>query len=60
MGTEERKKRERKIRRRQIQDAAKQLFASKGFNATTMEDIARKIEFSPGTIYQYFPSKGEL
>lgn len=40
--------------------AAKKLFASKGFNGATVEDIAREAELSPGTLYLYFKNKDEL
>ena len=40
--------------------AARGVFADKGFNRTTMEDIARRAELSPGTLYLYFKSKEEL
>jgi len=60
MGIEERKERERKMRRQQIMDAAKQVFASKGFGGATMENIAENAEFSPATLYLYFKNKDEL
>ena len=60
MGIQERKRRERKRRRRQIMDAAKDVFSIKGFTKTTMEDIAREAELSPGTLYLYFKNKDEL
>lgn len=60
MGIQERRKREKDLRRRQIQNAAKELFLSKGFHSTTMEEIAQKAELSPGTLYLYFKNKGEL
>jgi len=60
MGIKERKRREREIRRQQIQKAAKELFILKGFNSTTIEDIAKKAELSPATIYLYFKNKEEL
>lgn len=60
MGVKERKKREKAARRKQIQNAAKELFFSKGFNATTMEDIAKKEELSVATLYSYFKNKEEL
>ncbi|MDJ0990367.1 MAG: helix-turn-helix domain-containing protein, partial [Desulfobacterales bacterium] len=34
--------------------AAKKVFSIKGFTKTTMEDIAREAELSPGTLYLYF------
>jgi AcrR family transcriptional regulator len=60
MGIQERKRREREQRRRQIMHAAHHVFSSKGFTKTTMEDIAREAELSPGTLYLYFRNKDEL
>lgn len=60
MGIADRKVRERKLRRRMIMDLAQQLFRSKGYTATTMEDIASEAELSPATIYLYFKNKAEL
>jgi AcrR family transcriptional regulator len=60
MGIQERKNHEKNMRRQQIQNAAKELFLLRGFNATTMDDIANKAQLSPGTIYVYFKNKGEL
>jgi len=48
------------MRRRQIMDAAKMVFASKGFGGATMENIAEKAEFSPATLYLYFKNKDAL
>ena len=60
MGIEERKEREKKMRRQQIMDAAKKVFASKGFGGATIENIAEEAEFSPATLYLYFKNKDEL
>ena len=60
MGIQERKRRERRRRRRQIMIAAKRVFSLNGFTKTTMEDIAREAELSPGTLYLYFKNKDEL
>ena len=60
MGIRERKEREKEMRQREIQAAAKEIFMRKGFNSTTMVDIAEKAELSAATIYQYFNSKEEL
>lgn len=60
MGIKERKEKEKNERRQQIQQAAKELFMLKGFRLATMEDIARKAELSPATIYLYFKNKEEL
>jgi AcrR family transcriptional regulator len=60
MGIQERKQRERERRRQQIIVAAKRVFSERGFSRTTMEDIAREAELSPGTLYLYFKNKDEL
>ena len=60
MGIHERKEREKERRRQQIMVAAKRVFSVSGFNKSTMEDIAREAELSPGTIYLYFKNKDEL
>ena len=60
MGIEERKEREKEMRRQQIMDGAKKVFASKGFGGATMENIAEEAEFSPATLYLYFKNKDEL
>jgi len=60
MGIQERKQREKEQRRREIMDAAKKIFSAKGFNRSTMEEIASEAELSPGTLYLYFKNKEEL
>lgn len=40
-----------------ILDAAAELFVSKGFDATTTDEIAERAETSVGSIYQFFPNK---
>lgn len=60
MGIKERKEREKEMRRRQIKNAAKEVFLVKGLKSATIEDIAGKAELSPATIYQYFKNKDEL
>ncbi|GBC60826.1 TetR/AcrR family transcriptional regulator [Desulfonema ishimotonii] len=60
MGIQERKQRERERRRQQIMIAAKRVFSVKGFSKTTMDDIAKEAELSPGTLYLYFKNKDEL
>ena len=60
MGIQERKEREKDRRRQQIIVAAKRVFSEKGFNKSTMEDIANEAELSPGTLYLYFKNKEEL
>lgn len=50
----ERKKEETK---KKIINVAIDLFRQLGFNATTMEQIARKADIAKGTLYNYFPVK---
>lgn len=47
-------------RRKQILDAATQVFAEKGFHRATIKDIARVAGIADGTIYTYFTSKTEV
>lgn len=58
--TQTRREREKQKRRETIINAAKELFYEKGFQLTTMEDIAAAAELSKGTLYLYFGSKDEL
>jgi len=47
-------------RRRQIADAAVQLFIDKGFHKTTTRQIAKAAGFSIGSLYEYFTSKEDI
>ena len=40
--------------------AARQLFAEKGYDTTTMQDIVRTSGMSKGAIYHHFSSKQEV
>jgi AcrR family transcriptional regulator len=60
MGTKERREREKKNLRQGILDAARQLFLRNGYENVSMRQIAKKIEYSPTTIYLYFKNKSEL
>lgn len=55
-----RKQRERLTRKREIIDAAQGLFFSRGFENTTMDEIAERAEFGKPTLYTYFKSKEEI
>jgi AcrR family transcriptional regulator len=48
------------LNRQQILEAAKTLFAEKGFEATNVRDIIHESGLSPGTFYNYFQSKEEI
>ncbi len=41
-------------------EAAAGLFATQGFKATSMRDIAKAVGMLPGSIYYHFPSKDDL
>jgi AcrR family transcriptional regulator len=60
MGVSERRIRERLDARQSILAKARELFLLKGFEATTIRNIAEKIEYSPSTIYQHFKDKNEI
>jgi len=60
MGIFERKQREKEKRKIEIINAARKVFSNKGFNSSTMEEIATEAELSPGTLYLYFKNKEEL
>jgi AcrR family transcriptional regulator len=48
----------KKLRTRaSIQKEAMRLFLEKGYEDTTIEDIAEAVEISPSTFFNYFPSK---
>jgi AcrR family transcriptional regulator len=55
-----RKDREKRARQLEILRAARQLFVTKGFRETTLDEIARQAEFGKGTLYNYFASKEEI
>jgi len=43
-----------------IMDAAAELFAQKGYKATTTKDIAQALDIGESTLYGYFSSKQEV
>ncbi len=60
MGITERKEREKEQRRNNIIDAAERILFTKGYDNTTMEDVAGEAELSKATLYLYFKSKEAL
>lgn len=47
-------------RKNEILDAAFACFRRRGFHQTTMQDIYREAQLSPGAVYHYFRSKEEI
>jgi AcrR family transcriptional regulator len=60
MGIVERKEREKQEMRALIFKTAIQTFSEEGFENTSIRGIAKRIEYSPATIYLYFKDKNEL
>jgi len=54
------RRRQKEQRPGQILDAAFEEFAESGYAAARVEDVARRVGVTKGTIYFYFPSKEEL
>jgi AcrR family transcriptional regulator len=48
------------LARQRILECALRLFASRGYEETTMREIAAEAGYSPGLTYRYFKSKEEL
>jgi AcrR family transcriptional regulator len=47
-------------RTRRILESASRLFRETGFDAVRIEDIAQDAQMSPGTVYNYFTTKGDV
>jgi AcrR family transcriptional regulator len=60
MGVLTRREREKLQRRAEILEAAKELFYEKGYQNTTIDEIAARSEYGKGTIYLYFQGKDDL
>ncbi|MDH5174439.1 MAG: TetR/AcrR family transcriptional regulator [Elusimicrobiota bacterium] len=60
MEREERKEKEKVARIEGILSAAKRVFSRKGYEATTVEDIAQEAGFGKASLYFYFKRKEEV
>lgn len=60
MGKVTRKERDDARKQREILEAARKIFADRGFHSTTMAQISKLSQYPLGTIYKYFPGKKEM
>jgi AcrR family transcriptional regulator len=60
LGTEERRNKEKEIRKNDIIEAAERAFFKKGYSNATMDEVAKEAEFSKRTVYVYFNSKEQI
>ena len=54
------KDKRRNMNKIDIIDAAERLFFSKGYNNSTMDEVAKEAGFTKKTLYSYFTSKEEI
>jgi AcrR family transcriptional regulator len=50
----------REVRKKQILDAAQDVFASRGYHGTSVSDLVEAAGVARGTFYLYFPSKAAI
>ncbi len=50
----------REVSRKKILDASLELFGTKGYETTSINDVARKAGVSKGLLYHYFESKEDI
>ena len=60
MGVKEKRAKYKEEFRREILDAARELFINEGYEKFSMRRLAEKIDYSPTTIYLYFKDKDAL
>jgi len=56
-GIQQRRDARLESRRRRIADAALDLFATRGYNATSVEDVVERAKMSKSAFYEFFTSK---
>ncbi|ROO52045.1 TetR family transcriptional regulator [Micromonospora sp. Llam0] len=54
------RERTRRAVQRDIADAALRLFVSRGYDATTIDDIAAAVGMSQRSVFRYFPTKEDI
>lgn len=60
MSIAERKLEEKQEMHARILNGARRIFLEKGYDQTSMRNIAQEINYSPGSIYFYFKDKSEI
>ena len=60
MGIAERKLEEKQEMHKRILNGARKIFLEKGYEQTSMRNIANEINYSPGSLYFYFKDKSEI
>ena len=48
------------VTRERILDVALELFTAKGYDKTSLREIAERMDFSKAALYYHFPSKGDI
>lgn len=60
VGREARRRHAHELGREQLLDAAEELFSRHGFHDTSLREVARRAEFSVGSVYSFFAGKDDL
>jgi AcrR family transcriptional regulator len=60
MGIAERKLKEKQEMHKRILNGARKIFLEKGYEQTSMRNIANEISYSQGSLYFYFKDKSEI
>lgn len=60
MSIAERKQEEKQEMHKRILNGARKIFLEKGYEKTSMRNIAQEINYSPGSLYFYFRDKSEI
>jgi AcrR family transcriptional regulator len=60
MGNGEPRTKEKEVRTAEIEQAARKVFLSRGFQAATIQEIADEAGIAKGTVYLYYKSKDDL